>query len=223
MAQDLKEYQKALAYLNQCIADGTLSIGSRLPTERALAEKLSISRNSTREAMRMLENSGVIESRRGSGNYLVGDLSKSVAQMLQMMLLMNQTDKVEIVEFRRSAEKAICFSLIALDNCDWVNNVEDMLARKAHSTEEKSQFDKDFHYALIEATGNHFWITIMGAIGDTYQSWISEAIDKLSDKEVDKFGINHHELLEAIKKRDKVACEKAIDKHYDAVLTIINS
>lgn len=223
MAQDLKEYQKALAYLNDCIAEGTLSIGSRLPTERALAEELSISRNSTREAMRMLENSGVIESRRGSGNYLIGDLSKSVAQMLQMMLLMKQTDKQEIVEFRRTAEKAVCFSLMAFEDDTWTQDVEEVLLREATTKEEKGRFDKDFHYALIAATGNQFWITLMGAIGDVYQCWIQEAIEALSDEEIDQFGNHHMELLDALKQRDKIACETAINRHYDGILTLINS
>ena len=55
MQEETREYQKVISYLSQMIASGELAIGSRLPTERSLAETLSIGRNSTREALRMLD------------------------------------------------------------------------------------------------------------------------------------------------------------------------
>lgn len=42
---------------------GELTIGSRLPTERALAETLGIGRNSTREALSIMHGMGLIERR----------------------------------------------------------------------------------------------------------------------------------------------------------------
>ena len=74
MQEETREYQKVISYLSQMIAGGELAIGSRLPTERSLAETLSIGRNSTREALRMLEHTGVIVCKRippnhGNGTY----------------------------------------------------------------------------------------------------------------------------------------------------------
>lgn len=42
MQEETREYQKVISYLSQMIAGGELAIGSRLPTERSLAETLSI-------------------------------------------------------------------------------------------------------------------------------------------------------------------------------------
>ncbi len=53
-----KEYQKAIDYLCEMIEENKISIGDKLPTERNLAETLSIGRNSTREALKMLEKLG---------------------------------------------------------------------------------------------------------------------------------------------------------------------
>lgn len=93
MQEETREYQKVISYLSQMIASGELAIGSRLPTERSLAETLSIGRNSTREALRMLEHTGVIVCRRGSGNYLTGNVSRPITEMVHMMLLLGQTDR----------------------------------------------------------------------------------------------------------------------------------
>ncbi len=43
--------------------------GDRLPGECALAERLEVSRSTVREAMRLLEQEGLVETRRGSGRF----------------------------------------------------------------------------------------------------------------------------------------------------------
>jgi DNA-binding FadR family transcriptional regulator len=61
---------QALEQLRQRITQGTWAIGERLPTEPELAAELGISRNTVREAMRVLAFSGLIEVRQGDGSYL---------------------------------------------------------------------------------------------------------------------------------------------------------
>ena len=67
-ASEQKSYQKVVEYVNQGIQDRKLKPGDRLPAERELAEELDISRNSVREGLRVMENIGILDSRRGSGN-----------------------------------------------------------------------------------------------------------------------------------------------------------
>lgn len=61
---------QALDQLRQRITQGTWAIGERLPTEPELAAELGISRNTMREAMRVLAFCGLIEVRQGDGSYL---------------------------------------------------------------------------------------------------------------------------------------------------------
>ena len=43
-----QEYQKVLSYFYDLVKDGTLTWGSKLPTERKIAEQLGIGRNSAK-------------------------------------------------------------------------------------------------------------------------------------------------------------------------------
>ena len=54
------EYEKVIDYINQLICSGELGVGSKLPTERSIAETLGIGRNSTREALSILHGMGTV-------------------------------------------------------------------------------------------------------------------------------------------------------------------
>ena len=54
------EYQKAIDYIFQMIKDGKLIVGSKIPSERDIAEMLGIGRNSIREAISILRRMGLI-------------------------------------------------------------------------------------------------------------------------------------------------------------------
>lgn len=56
--------------LRQAIADGTFRPGSQLPTETELCEMLSVSRTVVREALRVLEDEGLITRRHGVGTFV---------------------------------------------------------------------------------------------------------------------------------------------------------
>ena len=60
-------YRQVADQLRQLIADGEYPVGSRLPTERELAEKLGVSRPTVREALIALEVEGRLRIRVGSG------------------------------------------------------------------------------------------------------------------------------------------------------------
>ena len=84
--RNVQEYEKAIQYIYELMKEGILTIGSRLPTERAIAEKLGIGRNSTREALSIMHGMGLIESRQGSGNYISENVGQSIRRTILMMM-----------------------------------------------------------------------------------------------------------------------------------------
>ena len=173
--QNKREYQKVIDYLYKLIESGQLTVGERLPTERTLAETLSISRNSIREAIRSLENMGIIESRAGSGNYIVNKISGTVSEMLNMMMMLKQIDREEVCSFRRNLDKAVCFTIIESGlSEEYSEKLSEALAaeQNADTLEEQNNCDYDFHYTLIMATQNGLWISIAEAVISIYRRWL---------------------------------------------------
>ena len=207
-----KEYQKTIEYLCDLIKAGELTIGSKLPTERKLAETLSIGRNSIREALRILESIGMVECKQGSGNYIAGNVSKTISEVIEMMLLLKQITKEEIIVFRRDMEKAICNSIIESKNIEkWYYKIKNILITdiELQSLEEQIEADWNFHYMLILATENQVWISSSKAIITVLKYAEPDIKQKLQE--------SHIAILSALWEGSRDAVEKAIDLHYDLV------
>lgn len=219
MDDENREYKKAITYLRGLIESGKIKIGSRLPTERAISQTLQISRNSTREALKMLQNMGIVESRRGSGNYLAGNQAKTISEMIDLMLLMHQTSQKEICDFRRSMELAVCAFLIENNKqIDW-NELKKCIHESYNAGEIDKQIeaDKKFHYMLIHATENNFWIYLMDAVSDVYRRWIDCVLCNTTADEKNEIFNAHTAMAQAIEHSDYQKCKKAINTHYEIV------
>lgn len=215
-----REYQKAIEYLCGLVREGELQIGSKLPAERKLAETLSIGRNSTREALRILDHMGVITCRQGSGNYITGNMTKTISGVIEMMLLLKQVTREEIIVFRRDMEKAVCHSIINKGTIEkWYDKIMEILSADlvSQSLEEQIEADRRFHYMLIQAAENQLWICISEAIVTVYRNWIDTVLQIVDLNEKQKLQGSHLELLMALKEGSMEACERAVDVHYDLI------
>ena len=222
MKENSREYQKAVDYICSEIAKGNISIGDRLPTERTLSEKLGISRNSTREALRSLENMGITESVRGSGNYSTGNVSKKFSEMIRTLLMIKVVSKKDICDFRRTMELSVCMTIMNKSDFDFTE-IESVLNKETTSTDDEVDKDKMFHYLLAMSSGNVFWMAIMDAVIDVYRGWIDEVIKIISIDTKEKLDTAHKNILSSLIGKDKEKCEKAINLHYDIIDDVLNS
>lgn len=219
-----REYQKVIDYLCDEIREGRIRQGDRLPTERVLSEQLQISRNSTREALRSMDYMGIIESVQGSGNYYTGNVSKRLSEMLRIFLRIKLVTREEICDFRRTMEKAICASVIENPEAK-LQEVESLLEQgnTGEQEEDAAEHDRQFHYLLAAASGNHLWMELMDAVSDVYREWIDEILRQSDEQTKQALHRAHREIFRALKEKDREACKAAIDAHYDLVAITQNT
>jgi len=63
-------YRRLADALARRVSEGVIAVGSALPTERSLAEKLGVARVTVRAAYRSLCEAGILETRQGSGTFV---------------------------------------------------------------------------------------------------------------------------------------------------------
>lgn len=229
----MQEYTKAIGYIYELINGGTLEVGSKLPTERAIAQSLGIGRNSTREALSILHGMGIIDRRQGSGNYISGNAGKSIGQIMLMMLALKRISRRDICEFRRSMEKTVCRSVIknrinaeheaALKAClDDIACAEAELAKSIEKDrtaclDRLAAADDAFHNELVNAADNALMAVVMDAVTQVYKEFIEHVIYN-ADESV-RIGLTecHRHIYEGVVSADYELAEKAIDRHYDLV------
>ena len=113
MVEQQKSYEHVLTYLEDALRDGKLTLGQSLPPERELAEQLGISRNSVREAVRLLEHMGFLVSSQGAGNFISCNIQRNLQDSFDMLILLQQIDYHQLAELRSGLE--LQAALLAVD------------------------------------------------------------------------------------------------------------
>ena len=210
------EYEKAIDYIFGMIQNKALTIGSKLPTERAIAQELNIGRNSTREALSILHGMGMVKSVQGSGNYICADANKTIFQILTVMLALGSITQKDVCEFRRAMEKTVCMLLLEKGiSEDADKEMKSLLDNMKNDQPVRS--DREFHALLVTAAHNELLSTIMGAVMTVYQEWIDLVLKKADPQTKDILVSYHEDIYNGIKNKSESLVNEAIDKHYNLI------
>ena len=217
------EYEKAIDYILSMIQQGELTVGSKLPTERAIADRLSIGRNSTREALSILHGMGMVDRVHGSGNYISENANGTMRQMLVMMLALGTITKKDICEFRRVMEKATCTLILSKGLREEHRlQLEKILSdMKKASGKKQAALDKELHLLLIRASENSLLETIMSAVMTVYRDWIDVALSKAGSDSKAKLRDCHNGIVGGLASGDADEVSRNIDAHYDLTEELI--
>lgn len=155
------------------IEAGTLKVGSRLPSERTLAEQLGVSRTALREAMRSLENAGLIRLQKGvNGGAIVQNRSgDAIVSGLLDMYHLGGIEPRHLTQARILYESAIirlaCEQATAAD-IDALNANIDAAeeARSSGNFSSRIALHIEFHRMLARMTGNPIMVVVMNGVLD---------------------------------------------------------
>lgn len=98
--ENKKGLQTILEEINKIIEDQNIGVGEKIPSERYLKERLNVSRQSVREALRALELIGVIYVKRGEGTYLANIDSHQLYTLIAKYLLRSDRQYEELIELK---------------------------------------------------------------------------------------------------------------------------
>src|SRR5579872_2452347 len=163
--------------LKSLILKGVLSPGQRLPSERQLAELLSVSRPSLRQALKTLQVMGVLEIRQGSGNYL----SQAAEQILKVpsreLIPLRGLTQAELFELRRAVEAEAAAAAAERATSGELHVIRTELEAMEASCNDRDAYarhDLAFHRAIARASSNRWFIWLVSVANDIlYQASMS--------------------------------------------------
>jgi GntR family transcriptional regulator, transcriptional repressor for pyruvate dehydrogenase complex len=183
--------------LIQAIQSGTIAVGDRLPSERALCEQYSVSRAVVREALSQLKSEGLVTSRAGSGVFVTGRTQRQAFRMQEveideknsLEMVMELLVAVEVAATRLAAVRRTPEDLKRIRRA--LIGMEYEIANDRLGDEE----DFAFHQAIVDATHNPHFQALTAHLEHGARRVIRQARSNTKH--------NHTDLVEAVQLEHK--------------------
>jgi GntR family transcriptional regulator, transcriptional repressor for pyruvate dehydrogenase complex len=208
------------------IVNGILKEGARLPSEREMAERLEVSRPKLREALKQLEDEGLLIVRHGEGSFIAQLTGTAMTPAFLDLYARHPAAFYDYLEYRREQE-AFAARLAAQratqTDKDIIASILDRMvqAHEDQDLEASKVADISFHSAVADASNNSTLIHMMASIYDLtrrgvfYNRNFLRTIDTAGDRLLEQ----HKAIAEAIFASDPIAAEAAARAHIDFVET----
>ncbi|MEV7607158.1 FCD domain-containing protein [Paenarthrobacter sp. NPDC089322] len=204
----MRTHELVLQWIEKQLSDGDLTLGGRLPGERAMAEQLQVSRTSVREAVRILEAMGVVRAGVGSGKdagtVVIAEPGSALGSTLRLHVATRHLPVADIVETRVLLESwaagraklgvpALDEAAALLDQMDDNPDIDTFLA-----------LDAQFHVALARAAGNTVVSAMMASLRGAIENYAMELTGNLPDWNATsgRLRAEHRAILAAVNAND---------------------
>lgn len=222
MSQPLRPVRRVSAvdeiveYMTRRIVSGEWPPGQVTPSLRTLAKQTGVSALTVREAIRTLQERGLVETRHGVGTFVRSpeDGERTVPWMLGAG---DVHDYVDLVEAREVIETAIVRLAIERRTPEQVRRLHAIVDRMRASRTETAPFleaDTDFHVALAEAAHNSVLLRSMLAIrGPARRLMAARNLEHLrTHGHLDVPIADHAAIVEAVERQEAGTSEDAISR-----------
>lgn len=206
------------------IGIGALEPGERIPSERAMAEQLGVSRTVVREAMQRLEAMGLVEIQAGKGVFV---RSKTSDLPLFPWLASEKADVLLLLEVREALEARAAYLAAKNSDDEFIQAVKRNLSRTHTLTRRPDdpvilhQLDAEFHRLVSEASLNPFLADLSGRVNGLLNDLLAERRVKLLMQVPSRLRL-HKDVADAIIAGKPEAAAAAMSAHVRDVIAAVS-
>ncbi|UQX00374.1 FCD domain-containing protein [Streptomyces sp. RerS4] len=209
-------FEEALEQILQVVRLGLVPGGERLPPERELAERMGISRVTLREVLKVLQDQGLVEARRGryGGTFVLArpDTPAGGAEE-ELRRRVAGVDIEDVLRFREVLEvgaAGLCASQ-GLGEEDVERLLRALTATHDAPLSEYRRQDTLFHLTLCELAGSASLTAQYAAVRAT----VNDLLDciPLLVRNLEHSQQQHSALVEAVLERDAEAARRVMREH----------
>ena len=219
VVQSSRLYEQIVRQIEDSILKGELTAGNQLPAARDLAKQFGASRTAVREAIKSLQEKGLVDAYPGRGTFVTNGTPNSMRRSLDQILKGGEeSGMASLVEARDILEPEIAaLAAVRADDQDLAAMQEavEVMDRAAWDSSAYIEADLDFHLALAEAAANPIVLSLIDSIVGLLRE------QRLRTYRVEggpERGQHHHKrILEAIRRRDPQGARAAMQAHLTQV------
>jgi GntR family transcriptional regulator, transcriptional repressor for pyruvate dehydrogenase complex len=207
-------YKAVSAVIERAIFGGALPTGSALPTETELAERFGVHRSTVREAIRQVEQEGLLQRREGRRLFAYLPGVQDLAPRAARLLLLQQTTFQELWELALSLEplaaRLAAQRAAPLD----LQQLGENLAASEEAQDDATwvRLDVEFHALVGRATHNHALMLAREPIGLLYSPTLLQIFPRLPQAKLRNLAAHRH-IVAALRSRHADAAAEWTHKH----------
>jgi len=202
------------------IIEGKWAQGEMIPSENALREAFSVSRDTVRQAIHRLRALGVLRVEHGKGTYIKKLDSSVYLNMMVPAVFLSEDDGISILEFMKAIQVESVRIVCQRANDDEIFVVGDYLELMCTSDESDYETyfnrDMDYHRYLTKLTGNSLFGKAMDITEKVLHAYLRDIVAFHGNEESIR---QHEECFHAMKKRDVDNAVSIMQKHYDMLIS----
>lgn len=220
MLQQIKRkklYEEVMEQIKDAIFSGEFPQGSKLPSERELAEIFQVSRTAIREAIRSMESIGYLESR-ANGTYIQSFSVDNLITPIMSALAQDVRTTDDILELRLILEPsaaALAAKRITAEQLQELESILLTMEQCVSSGRSGSRYDTKFHASLMDFSQNK----VLKSVYRVCESAMFEMIDSVGNIEGQPqiACTCHRKIFEALQNADPEAAKRAMCDHLKQV------
>jgi len=219
----VRVYEQVIEQIKELIEQGVIQPGQKLPSERELATELSVSRSVVREAMSVLNTSGIIQIRPGIGVFLMEEEEQGLIHRINRILNKDEINLSEVLELRQGLEVQAAFLAAQRATEKDLQVIEAALKELEQAVYKKklaAEEDFAFHLAIIRASKNAMIQEMMHLLTEAIQSGMKKSRRRTLQmpKKPEEVVNEHFEIYQAIRNNDGQTARELMLLHLDNVI-----
>ncbi|KIC46102.1 hypothetical protein RA28_10020 [Ruegeria sp. ANG-S4] len=210
-------YKLAASMMRDRILNGEIAVGATLPSELALAELLGVNRSTVREAIRLLEENGIV-SRKPGGKKLFVSVPKTqvVAAPITGAMILQKITFNELYRTMHTIEPVVAADATQNATEDQIALLRENMDRTealAPDHVDLSRLDIDFHNILTEACGNRAMQLCRQPIVALFYPAFDAVMKRLNAGE--RMVEAHRQIMQAVAERDAETAQEWMRRHIE--------
>jgi GntR family transcriptional regulator, transcriptional repressor for pyruvate dehydrogenase complex len=216
-----KAYQDVVEQIQEAIVDGSLKPGSQLPAERDLKEQFGVSRGTLREALRVLEQKGLIEIRTGvAGGSIIREVnSENLSENIGLLIRNCSVSLRDLADFRESIEGGV--AALAAQRATAKEHQElSLLLGEAESNLKKGKkgwdafvrTDEQIHMALARISGSRLFIVVLASVYFNIHNYYENFLPWTKALMQENFN-DLRDIIEAVRNADSEKAREIAQNH----------
>jgi DNA-binding FadR family transcriptional regulator len=207
--------------IRDLIRERGLKVGDVLPSEVGIAEMFGASRNTAREAIRVLRTYGIVESRQKVGAVITDRRNAAMMDAFSFAIEISAEAFQDIQGFRRLIEVNLADALVTNIDEPTIADLETINAAMLASTNpgEASNLDFRFHRLLVAVAGNRTLREMYDMLEPIIRNLMENG--KSIPRRLESANRDHQDLVAALRARDRIAFAYHMNRHLDDGLHIV--